>query len=173
VGVLVQTNFGGVLTINGVNVSEAVSGRARGAASAGAAGDPPGRRADGSCMIVVATDAPLDSRNLRRLAARALLGIARTGGYDSNASGDYAIAFSTDPGLRVSDRSQSPLRSVSLLRDERVSRLFQAAAEAAEEAILDSIFKAETTTGKDGRKAEALPLDKLRDALDARDKGRG
>jgi D-aminopeptidase len=116
-------------------------------------------------MIVVATDAPLDARNLKRLAKRALLGIARTGGYYSNGSGDYAIAFSTAAEVRVPHRSLSPLHTVTLLRDENVSPLFQAAAEAAEEAILNSLFKAVRTEGKDGRVAEALPLDKLRSLL--------
>jgi D-aminopeptidase len=116
-------------------------------------------------MIVVATDAPLDARNLRRLAKRALLGIARTGGYYSNASGDYAIAFSTAAEVRVPHRPPSPTRTVTLLRDENVSPLFQAAAEAAEEAILNSLFKARRMEGKDGRAAEALPLDRIRNLL--------
>ena len=122
----------------------------------GAAPNPSG---DGSCMIVVATDAPLDARNLERLAKRALLGIARTGGYFSNGSGDYAIAFSTAAGVRVPHRSTAPTRTVTVLRDDAVSPLFQAAAEAAEEAILNSLFKAVRTEGKDGHVAEALPLD--------------
>jgi D-aminopeptidase len=116
-------------------------------------------------MIVVATDAPLDARNLERLAKRALLGIARTGGYFSNGSGDYAIAFSTASSVRVPYRSASPTQTVTLLRDEAVSPLFQAAAEAAEEAILDSLFKATRTEGKDGHVAEALPLDRVRELL--------
>ncbi len=155
VGVLVQTNFGGVLTIRGVPFEK------RGTASeVGSVA-----RSDGSCMIVVATDAPLDARNLKRLAGRALLGIARTGGYYSNGSGDYAIAFSTASSVRVPHRSMSPTRAVTLLRDESVSPLFQAAAEAAEEAILNSLFKAVRTEGKDGRAAEALPLDRVKGLL--------
>jgi len=168
VGVLVQTNFGGVLTIGGIPFEKAEAGGA-GAASRGAVpprGDSP--RGDGSCMIVVATDAPLEARNLERLAKRALLGIARTGGYYSNGSGDYAIAFSTAGGIRIPHRSASPTRTVTVLRDEQVSPLFQAAAEAAEEAILDSLFKAERTEGKGGRAAEALPLDKVRSLLTGR-----
>jgi len=155
VGVLAQTNFGGVLTIRGIpfdrptNTREAASG--------------PG--ADGSCMIVVATDAPLDARNLKRLAKRALLGIARTGGYYANGSGDYAIAFSTAETVRVPHRSPSPTRTVTLLRDDKVSPLFQAAAEAAEEAILNSLFKAVRTVGKDGHTAEPLPLERLKGLL--------
>jgi len=157
VGVLVQTNFGGVLTIRGVPFDRSEAGVAPPAAA-----NPAG---DGSCMIVVATDAPLDARNLERLAKRALLGIARTGGYYSNGSGDYAIAFSTAASVRVPNRSPSPTRTVTLLRDDAVSPLFQAAAEAAEEAILNSMFKAVRTEGKDGHAAEALPLDRVKELL--------
>jgi len=158
VGVLVQTNFGGVLTIRGVPFDRKETGGVASAAGANPAGD-------GSCMIVVATDAPLDARNLKRLAKRALLGIARTGGYYSGGSGDYAIAFSTAASVRVPHRSPSPTRTVTLLKDENVSPLFQAAAEAAEEAILNSLFKAVRTEGKDGRAAGALPLDRIRELL--------
>jgi len=157
VGVLVQTNFGGVLTIRGVPFDKKETGTV-----------PPGGgapHADGSCLIVVATDAPLDGRGLKRLAGRALLGIARTGGYYANASGDYAIAFSTAAEVRVPHRSASPSRSLTILRDEALSPLFQAAAEAAEEAILNSLFKAVRTEGRDGRVAEALPLDRVRSLL--------
>ena len=116
-------------------------------------------------MIVVATDAPLDARNLERLAKRALLGIARTGGYFSNGSGDYAVAFSTANSVHVPNRAASPTRTVTLLRDDAISPLFQAAAEAAEEAIWNSLFKAVRTEGKDGHVAEALPLDRVKEAL--------
>jgi D-aminopeptidase len=158
VGVLVQTNFGGVLTIRGVPFDRKEAG-------IGGASPSPNRSGDGSCMIVVATDAPLDARNLERLAKRALLGIARTGGYFSNGSGDYAIAFSTAEGVRLPHRSDKPTRTVTLLRDDAMSPLFQAAAEAAEEAILDSLFKAVRTEGKDGHVAEALPLDRVKELL--------
>ena len=158
VGILVQTNFGGVLTIRGVPFDQKDAGGGAAAAAASPSGD-------GSCMIVLATDAPLDARSLKRLAKRALLGIARTGGYFSNGSGDYAIAFSTASSVRVPYRSASPTQTVTLLRDEAVSPLFQAAAEAAEEAILDSLFKATRTEGKDGHVAEALPLDRVRELL--------
>ncbi len=117
-------------------------------------------------MIVVATDAPLDSRNLKRLAKRALLGIARTGGFYSNGSGDYAIAFSTAEGLRVPHRSPSPTMHIEILRNRKVSPIFLAAAEAAEEAILNSLFKARDMEGKDGSKVEALPLDKLKKIME-------
>jgi len=158
VGVLVQTNFGGVLTIRGVPFDRKEAGL-------GAAAPAPNPSGDGSCMIVVATDAPLDARNLERLAKRALLGIARTGGYFSNGSGDYAVAFTTAAGVRVPHRAAAPTRTVTVLRDDAVSPLFQAAAEAAEEAILNSLFKAVRTEGKDGRVAEALPLDRVRELL--------
>jgi D-aminopeptidase len=157
VGVLVQTNFGGVLTIRGVPFDKKETGT-----------PPPGgegSHGDGSCMIVVATDAPLDARNLKRLAGRALLGIARTGGYCANASGDYAIAFSTAAEVRVPHRAASPTRTMTILRDDSVSPLFQAVAEAAEEAILNSLFKAVRTDGRSGRVAEALPLDRVRSLL--------
>ncbi len=155
VGVLVQTNFGGNLTIGGRPVGRLLRpGR-------------PDRESgeDGSCMIVVATDAPLDSRNLKRLARRALLGIPRTGGYYSNGSGDYAIAFSTAPELRVANRSSGRTQTMTVLSNEAVSPLFLAAAEAAEEAILNSLFKAVRTEGKDGRVSDPLPLDRLREVL--------
>ena len=116
-------------------------------------------------MIVVATDAPLEGRNLRRLAKRALLGIPRTGGYYSNGSGDYAVAFSTATELRVSHRSSGRARTMTVLRNEAMSPLFLAAAEAAEEAILNSLFKAVRTEGKDGHVSEALPLERLKDLL--------
>ena len=157
VGVLVQTNFGGVLTIRGVPFDKR--------AAAGETGPEVSPAGDGSCMIVVATDAPLDARNLERLAKRALLGIARTGGYFSNGSGDYAVAFSTAASVRVPNRAAAPIRTASLLRDDAISPLFQAAAEASEEAIWNSLFKAVRTEGKDGHVAEALPLDRVKEAL--------
>ena len=155
VGVLVQTNHGGILQINGIQLGERLAGpqMKKGTESKG----------EGSCMIVVATDAPLDSRNLKRLARRALLGIARTGGYYSNASGDYAVAFSTAREVRIPYRYSSPTFTPTLLRDEPMSPLFLAAAEAAEEAILNSLFKAQRMEGADGHVAEALPLEKIKD----------
>ena len=154
VGVLVQTNHGGIFQISGVRVRDLI-----GALSPG---QTPAREEEGSCMIVVATDAPLDARNLRRLAKRALLGIPRTGGYYSGGSGDFAIAFSTAPEVRVPYQSSSPTQTATLLRNEQVSPLFLAAAEASEEAILNSLFKAERMEGRDGHIAEALPIDKLK-----------
>jgi D-aminopeptidase len=155
VGVLVQTNFGGVFQINGYPVGE----RLREPRKKNDIEDLP----EGSCMVVVATDAPLDSRNLKRLAKRALLGIVRTGGYYSNSSGDYAIAFSTAEGLRVAARSKSPTLKIEVLRNNQMSALFLGAAEACEEAILNSLFKAEDMEGRGGRKIKALPLDKLKE----------
>lgn len=157
VGVLVQTNHGGVLRIGRIPAGDLLG---RGPAKRKLEGG-----ADGSCIIVAATDAPLDARNLKRLARRALLGIARTGGYYSNGSGDYAIAFSTAPGNRTPHRPSSPLRTTTVLGDEAMSSLFLAAAEAAEEAILDSMFKSDRMEGKEGRVAEALPLDRLKELM--------
>jgi D-aminopeptidase len=154
VGALVQSNFGGIFQIKGVLIRELIG--------AFAPGQKPGREEEGSCMIIVATDAPLDAHNLKRLAKRALLGIPRTGGYYSGGSGDYAIAFSTAPEVRVPYRPSGPTQTATLLRNEQMSPLFLAAAEAAEEAILNSLFKAERMEGRDGHVAEALPLDKLK-----------
>ncbi|MGB7160817.1 MAG: P1 family peptidase [Tepidisphaeraceae bacterium] len=156
VGVLVQTNFGGVLQIDGVPIGKEL-GRFMFSDKLG--------DVDGSCMIVVATDAPLDARNLKRLAKRAFLGIARTGGIASNGSGDYAIAFSTAPSLRVEHQPRSPLRTVELLHDDFVSPLFLAAIEATEEAIVNALFTADTMTGIDGRRVDAMPRETVLDIL--------
>ncbi|HXI02090.1 MAG TPA: P1 family peptidase, partial [Candidatus Saccharimonadales bacterium] len=136
----------------------------------------PGRKAgrpdvDGSCVLVVATDAPVLSRALGRIARRALAGIWLTGGIGSHGSGDYAIAFSTAPSVRM-DYVESPTeppvpRKLEALPDEALSPLFMAATEAAQEAILDSLFKARTTTGYRGKTVEALPLDRVRAILAA------
>ena len=153
VGVLVQTNFGGVLQIDGVPVGEEL----RMFYLSDRLNDP----ADGSCMIVVATNAPLDDRNLERLAKRAFMGLAKTGGIASNGSGDYVIAFSSHRPVRVPHESRELLQSQNVLRNDETSPLFMAAIEATEEAILNSLFKAETMRGKNGRTVEALPLDKV------------
>lgn len=153
VGVLVQTNFGGVLQVDGVPVGELLKKYYL--------GDQLNNPADGSCMIVVATDAPLDARNLERLAKRAFMGLARTGGIASNGSGDYVIAFSTHPSVRVPHENRELLQPQSVLQNEAVSPLFMAAIEATEEAILNSLFRAETMKGKGGRTVEALPLDRV------------
>jgi D-aminopeptidase len=154
VGVLVQTNHGGILQISSYPVGITLGKYYM--------KDTYTDEEEGSCMIIVATDAPLDSRNLKRLAKRALLGIPRTGGYYSNGSGDYAIAFSTAEGLRIVPRSSSRTMQIEVLRNSGMSRLFLAAAEAAEEAILNSLFKAQAMEGRDGNRAKAFPLDKLK-----------
>lgn len=173
VGVLVQTNFGGILTINGAPVGrelgqyylrEQLGGR-----------DPRQKNltnlnssnaADGSVIIVIATDAPIDHRNLQRLAARAMMGLARTGAAGSNGSGDYAIAFSTAADLRirtgVSPRAQRS--TVTLLTNDATSPLFLAVIEATEEAIYNSLFRATTITGR-GHTVEALPIDRTLEIL--------
>ena len=154
VGVLVQTNFGGVLQVDGVPVGEELKKFYL--------SDQLNNTVDGSCMIVVATDAPLDSRNLERLAKRAFMGLAKTGGIASNGSGDYVIAFSTDSTLRIAHQSNEPKQTVSLLRNDDVSPLFMAAIEATEEAIVNSLLAAKSVKGKGGRTVEALPVEKLR-----------
>lgn len=163
VGVLVQTNHGGVFQIKGVPIDRKIGEHPVMSALEETSG--PESATEGSCMVVVATDAPLDSRNLKRLAERGLLGIARTGGYYSSGSGDYAIAFSTAKEVRIPHRSSSPTQTVTLLRNEQMSQLFLAAAEASEEAILNSLFKATTVKGKDGRTAPALPLEKIKEII--------
>jgi D-aminopeptidase len=168
VGVLVQTNFGGVLTINGAPVGrelgkyylkEQLEGRRISATSEQEIST--GDRADGSIIIVVATDAPLDARNLRRLAARAMLGLARTGSPSTNGSGDYVIAFSSQNFIRPG----STLRHAPSLSNESMSPLFQAAVEATEEAIYNSLFKATSMSGRDNHRVEALPIDKTIEIL--------
>ncbi len=153
VGVLVQTNFGGVLQIDGVPVGEELKKFYL--------NDKLNDPVDGSCMIVVATDAPLDARNLERLAKRAFIGLGKTGGIASNGSGDYVIAFSTDTTLRIMHDSKNDFQQGLVLRNDAVSPLFMAAIEATEEAILNSLFVAETMKGKNGRVIEALPLEKV------------
>ena len=115
-------------------------------------------------MIIVATDAPLDSRNLERLAKRAFMGLARTGGVAHNGSVDYVIAFSTDSSIRIRHNMKEPAQSFTLLHNDAVSPLFLAAIEATEEAIINSLLAAETVTAN-GRKIEALPPDKLKAIL--------
>jgi D-aminopeptidase len=155
VGVLVQTNFGGVLEVAGTPV-----GVELGKYSFKETLDKSG---DGSCMIVVATDAPLDARNLKRLAKRALIGLGKTGGIMANGSGDYVIAFST--AYRVAHESNSSLEELKLLRNDDTSPLFLAVIEATEEAIINSLFAAETTKGYQGHTIEKLPVPKVLEIL--------
>ena len=164
VGVLVQTNFGGVLTIAGAPVGQELGQYylRKELEQSGSAKD----KADGSCMIVVATDAPLDSRNLKRLAARTLMGVARTGGSASNGSGDYAIAFSTASEVRIHANPQALLRSEQVMTNDAMSPLFLAAIEATEEAVYNSMFKATTSIGN-GHTVEALPIERTVEILKA------
>lgn len=161
IGVLVQSNFGGVLQVMGAPVGKELGRYAF-------RNDVERERGDGSIMMVVATDAPLSDRNLKRLAARAIMGLSRTGSSASNGSGDYVLAFSTSPLVRrrVSQGggTASPVRQVEDLGNDAMSALFQGVVEATEEAIYNSLFKATTVTSR-GRTIEALPLDRLREIL--------
>jgi D-aminopeptidase len=160
-GVLVQTNYGGLLTIDGVPVWRELGPALEFAAATRAPG--------GSCMIVVATDAPLDARDLKRLAARAVFALARTGSSYANGSGDYAVAFSTAPAVRTRHGSTEP-RALGALTPEATSPLFQAVLEAAEEAVYNSLLQATTMSGAE-RTVPALPIERLREIL--RKYGRG
>jgi D-aminopeptidase len=157
VGVLVQSNFGGDLQILGVPV-----GRELGRDGVKSRPDPQGPR--GSIMIVVATDAPLSDRNLRRLAGRAMLGLGKTGSAASNGSGDYVIAFSTNPGVRRQTRE--PRHSTTELANDETSALFQATVEATEEAIYNSLLMATSVSSRGGT-VEALPVGEVLGVLRA------
>ena len=157
VGALVQTNFGGVLAIAGAPVGLELGQYylREDLQQTSSAND----KADGSCMIVIATDAPLEARNLKRLAARAWLGVARTGSSASNGSGDYAIAFSTALEVRIHTDNKAMTRRVEVMTNDAMSPLFQAVIEATEEAVYNSMFKATTMTGN-GHTVKALPIEK-------------
>jgi D-aminopeptidase len=165
VGVLVQSNFGGVLQVMGAPVGRALGRYAF-------KGDVERERGDGSIMIVVATNAPLDDRNLERLAARAMLGVARTGSSASNGSGDYVIAFSTADEVRRRITPPAPgsapappaPRTTRQLANDDMSPLFEAVIEATEEAIYNSMFMATSVSAR-GRTVEAIPLDSVRAVL--------
>jgi D-aminopeptidase len=146
VGVLVQTNFAGILTMGGAPVGQRLG---KAAYNSG----------DGSCMIVIATDAPLIARDLKRLAARAVFGLARTGSSFSHGSGDYAIAFSVAPSGRI--KQNSALAHYEVLQGDQVSPLFEMALEAVEEAVYNSLLQATTVTSRFGT-AEAIPIEPLR-----------
>jgi D-aminopeptidase len=159
VGVLVQTNFGGNLIIAGVPVGKALGNtypKISFKENQNPLGGASQQTVDGSCMIVVATDAPLEHRNLSRLAARALLGLARTGSSASNGSGDYVIAFSSSPEVQI-EAGEPVYRPKELLSNEGMSPLFEAVIEATEEAIYNSMFRAHDVTGN-GHTVKALPL---------------
>ena len=165
VGVLVQTNFGGVLTINGAPVGQELGRYYLKDVLAPPATQP--TNPDGSIIMVVATDAPMDARNLRRLASRAMIGMGRTGGSGSNGSGDYVIAFSTAPEVRIrltNQRDASPTRDLKSVTNDAMSPLFLAVIEATEEAIYNSMFRATTLSGR-GRTVPALPMDRTVEIL--------
>ena len=153
IGVLVQSNFGGVLQIDGISVGETLGNFSF--------SNQLLNNVDGSCMIVLATDAPIDHRNLLRLAKRAMLGLGKTGGIASNGSGDYVIAFSTATDLRIAHEEKNKVVNRPLLENDEMSPLFMATIEATEEAIINSLFAAKTITGKEGNTAEALPLNRV------------
>jgi D-aminopeptidase len=178
VGVLAQTNFGGNLTIAGVPIFKSLQPPGRRAASARGLSFDSARQsesitqdeaagerasADGSCMLVVATDAPLDARDLHRLAARAVFGLGRTGSSYSNGSGDFAVAFSTSPEMR-SRFSETAARTRAILPADATSPLFEAVLEATEEAVYNSLFQATTVRSANGT-AEAIPIDRVRELL--------
>ena len=150
VGVLVQTNFGGILTINGAPVGKELNNFYM-------ANDVP-YVVDGSCMIIIATDAPLSTRNLERLAKRSFLAFGKVGSFSSNGSGDYSIAFSTHPDLRIPYQTEQHIMTIPQLRNDELSPLFLAVVEATEEAIYNSLFMAETIIGQKGRTMKPLPI---------------
>lgn len=159
VGALVQTNYGGVLTIDGVRVGEALGRYSF-------KEDLEKDRGDGSCMMVLATDAPLSPRNLERLAKRAVLGLARTGSFMSNGSGDFVIAFSTKNLIPYEPKEK--VLTVEEVNNDAMSPLFLAAVEAVEEAVYNSLLKANDVTGFQGHQGEAIPVDKVRELLKGR-----
>lgn len=162
VGVLVQTNFGGFLNVDGVAVSEKLGGY-------------PWQKeiecADGSIMMVVATDAPIDARNLERVAKRAFMGLAKAGGIASNGSGDFAIAFSTARENRVPHNTKKleKLQNVNVANDD-MTPIFMATIEATEEAVVNSLFKAKDVKGYNGKVTKALPVDQVLEMLKAEGK---
>lgn len=159
VGVLVQTNFGGILTINGAPVGEELNNYYM-------ANDVP-YVVDGSCMIIIATDAPLSARNLKRIAKRSYLAFGKVGSFSSNGSGDYSIAFSTNKNLRVPYTSKNiEKQNETEVLNDFMSPLFLATVEATEEAIYNSLFMADDLTGQKGRTMKALPIDKTLKILD-------
>ena len=159
VGVLVQSNFGGVLEINGVPIGQALQNFSFAQAV--------GQKADGSCMMVVITDAPLDARNLERVAKRAMMGLAKTGGIASNGSGDYVIALSVDPQNIEALHQGSALYQARLLKNKAMSPLFLATIEATEEAIVNALFAAEDMKGNNNSSVQALPKTKVLEIMKA------
>jgi D-aminopeptidase len=162
IGVLVQTNYSGILTINGAPVGRELNNYAF--KEELDSGTEASSTEDGSIMMVVATDAPLNARSLDRLAMRAIMGLARTGSYASNGSGDYVIAFSTDETVRRPRSSKDPVSSLSLV-NESMSPLFAATVEATEEAIYNALFKATTIKSSRGTR-HAIPIIAVREILE-------
>ena len=157
VGVLVQSNFGGLLNINGVEVGKALGGYPY---------QKEIESADGSIMMIVATDAPLEARNLERVAKRAFMGLAKSGGVASNGSGDFVIAFSTNKDMRVEHKASALTKQqMSVVRNDDMTPIFMATIEATEEAIINSLFAAYDTPTYDGRVIKALPLDKVMEMM--------
>ena len=157
IGVLVQTNYGGILEIDGVQVGQQLQkhdfiNHVRKT-----------ENVDGSCMMVVITDAPLDSRNLERVAKRAMMGMAKTGGIASNGSGDYVIALSVAPENLINDKAK--LITSTVLANSEMSSIFAATIEATAEALWNSLFMAESMTGRNGYHVDALPVDRVLDML--------
>jgi D-aminopeptidase len=164
IGVLVQANFGGSLVMAGVPVGRELSKEARG--DSRRKEDGPGE--GGSCIVVIATDAPLLDRSLGRLSRRAFLGLARVGSTMASGSGDYTIAFSTARENRIPPGSSARERRLVDLDGDALSPLFAAVVDATEEAVLNSILRATTETGREGRRVEALPVDRVIPILEAR-----
>ncbi len=166
VGALVQSNFGGILTMDGLPVGQLLGQYSFRDQVEGASGEAPpvDDQENGSCMIVLATDAPLSPRNLERLAKRAVLGLARTGSFMSNGSGDFVIAFSTQN--MVPNDNADPIHTGQYLVNDALSPLFLAVVESVEEAVYNSLLKATTVTGRDGHTVEALPIERLKEIIE-------
>ena len=153
VGVLVQSNFGGLLNVNGVEVGRALGGY-------------PYQKelecADGSIMMIVATDAPLEARNLERVAKRAFMGLAKSGGVASNGSGDFVVAFSTNKAMRIPHKAEAlQKQSMQVVRNDDMTPIFMATIEATEEAIINSLFAGEDTPTYNGKVIKGLPIDQV------------
>ncbi len=162
VGVLVQTNFGGLLTIDGVEVGKALGGYPY---------QKEIESADGSIMMIVATDAPLEARNLERVAKRAFMGLAKSGGVASNGSGDFVIAFSTNEAMRIPHNGvKGEKLPMNVVQNDDMTPLFMATIEATEEAVINSLFAAKDTKTYKGTVVKALPKDKVMDMMKAHNK---
>ena len=162
IGVIVQSNYGGILEIDGVQVGQKLG------VFSYKEHIPQSKSADGSCMMVVITDAPIDARNLERVAKRAMMGLAKTGGIASNGSGDYVIALSVAPENLIDDSKK--LHTQTLLDNGQMSPIFAATIEATAEALWNSMFMAETTKGYKGKEVKALPVEKVLKMLKNRNK---